>query len=136
MKMMIKIDNTVTERNICMVYKFKKSLYPKIALLKSAYSFTDKAYIYLDEDDNYYIVDIESKGKIEVNLKDFENEMIFEAVRNEIYLRTNHIRNLTISRAMASTIIGSQEEFCDQPAQYNIESCSEEILKDWFESNE
>ena len=118
-----------------MVFTFKKNLYPKIALLKSAYAFTDIAYLHLDENNDEYIVSIESKDDKQVELKDFENEMIFQTVRNEIYKRTSKIRNLTLSRAMASTIVASEDDFSELVSA-DDEACSEEILKDWFESDE
>ena len=42
---------------------FSKELYPKSALLKAAYAFTDRAYVYLDADHDRYKVDIEAKKR-------------------------------------------------------------------------
>ena len=41
--------------------KFRKELYPKIALIKAAYNFTDEAYVHLDADDEYYYVSLAPK---------------------------------------------------------------------------
>ena len=61
-----------------MQFKFNKEIYPAAVLLKSAYSFTDKAYVHLDEKEGYYIVDIEAKtGCKDIEEKDFINEMLF-----------------------------------------------------------
>ena len=46
-----------------MQMRFNKNLYSKVALLKAAYNYTDKAYLHLDADMNYYYVNIESKDK-------------------------------------------------------------------------
>lgn len=35
---------------------FSRDLYSKIALLKAAYNFTDKAYVHLDADEKSYYV--------------------------------------------------------------------------------
>ena len=51
---------------------FSKELYPQIALIKSAYAFTDRAYIHLDADDRYYIVKIHPKeGHDPITEKEF-----------------------------------------------------------------
>ena len=52
---------------------FSKEIYPKSALLKAAYSFTDKAYIYIDVSASCYEVDVEAKDGIDVTEKEFMN---------------------------------------------------------------
>ena len=37
--------------------KYNKELYSKIALIKAAYNFTDRAYVHLDADKKYYYHD-------------------------------------------------------------------------------
>ncbi len=113
-------------------YQFQKSLYPKIALLKAAYSFTDQAYIYLDSDDVYYYVEIEPKNTdVSVDERTFLNEMLAQSVRHEIYLQTKNIRELMLARAMATTVIAEpeSEDEGDQDGQTFNEN---DILKDWF----
>ena len=59
--------------------KFRKELYSKIALIKAAYNFSDRAYIHLDADGDYYYVTIEPKaGDDMVSEQEFENEMLTE----------------------------------------------------------
>lgn len=115
-----------------MLLKFDKFLYPKSVLIKSAYSFTDKAYIHLDEDKKYYTVAIEFKPDRKFNIKDFENEMLCQAARHEIYLQTKELRKLTVARALASTVIDESNELNENFVQeeYNMDS----VLKDWFEN--
>lgn len=113
-------------------YQFQKSLYPKIALLKAAYSFTDQAYIYLDADDVYYYVEIEPKNTdVSVDERTFLNEMLAQSVRHEIYQQTKNIRELMLARAMATTVIAEpeSEDEGDQDGQTFNEN---DILKDWF----
>ena len=38
--------------------RYKREIYPKTALLKAAYSFTDSVYVHLDSDDEYYYVSL------------------------------------------------------------------------------
>lgn len=45
-----------------MQFKFNKYLYFKISLIKAAYNYTDKAFMHLDADENYYYVNIEMKN--------------------------------------------------------------------------
>ena len=115
-----------------MKYKFKKELYSKTALLKAAYNFTDKAFVHLDADDYYYLVELEMKeGEQPVMEKEFTNEMVAQSVRHEIYLQTKNIRELLLARAMATTVIAQEdsEQFVsDETDEYS----EDEILKDWF----
>ena len=115
-----------------MEFKFSKALYPKIALLKSAYSFTDRAYIHLDADKENYIVRIEYKDDNQFDYHGFENEMLSQTVRDEVYRQTKELRRLTLARALASTII---EETADQEIiEENVDI--DNVLQNWFDKNE
>lgn len=120
------------ERHDIMKFRFKRELYSKTALLKAAYSYTDKAYVHLDADEDYYYVNIEMKDKGNpVSEKEFTNEMLAQSVRHEIYLQTKNIRELMLARALATSVVtdlGVLQESGDVPDQY----CENEILKDWF----
>lgn len=118
-----------------MEMKFKKNLYSKVALLKAAYNFTDIAYLHLDSDENYYYVSFElKKGKTGIVEADFENEMLTQSLRHEVYLETKNIRELMLARAVATSVIAPEEyeEFTDDEEMYS----EDEILKDWFKDNE
>lgn len=110
--------------------KFSKELYSKTALIKAAYNFTDKAYLHLDADEKYYIVTIELRdSKSSISQKDFENEMLAQSVRHEIYCQTKNIRELLMARAMATSVV------TDSNSEYEISDANfdeNEILKDWF----
>ena len=111
--------------------KFKKELYPKVALIKAAYNFTDTAYIHLDSDDRYYYVEFFMKnGEHEITEKQFLNEMLAQSVRHEVYRQTKDIRELLLARALATSVIYEEDEaYLQSEPQYN----AEEILKDWFD---
>ncbi len=115
--------------------KFCKELYPKIALIKAAYNYTDVAYVHLDADDAYYFVSVEEKqpGK-EVNEKDFINEMLAQSVRHEVYQQTKNIRELLLARAMATSVIVDKDIVEDDDGKSSF--TEDEILKDWFALNE
>lgn len=60
-----------------MIFKFNRNLYSKEAMLKAAYRFTDKAYIHLDIEDEYFIVNISLKNNnTAINENDFKNEIL------------------------------------------------------------
>lgn len=112
-------------------FQFHKSLYPKIAILKAAYTFTDRAYIHLDADDNYYYVRIEPKDDHEpLDEQSFTNEMISQSLRHEVYQETKNIRELMLARAMATTVIAEPAPEIVTPPETGFSES--EILKDWF----
>lgn len=115
--------------------KFRRELYPKIALIKAAYNYTDRAYVHLDADDAYYYVSLEPKqAGCEVSEQDFLNEILTQSVRHEVYQQTKNIRELLLARAMASSVI-VDEALVDENEESSSFSESE-ILKDWFAANE
>ena len=118
-----------------MRFKFERDIYPKVALLKASYNYTDKAFVHLDADDKYFFVEIEMKEPSEeLSEKEFLNEMLSQTIRHEVYLQTRNIRELMLARAMASTIITETDVNClddDTEGDYN----ENEILKDWFSEN-
>ena len=117
-----------------MRYRFNRNLYSKVALLKAAYNFTDKAYLHLDIDEKYYYVDFEMKNEKEsIPENEFENEMLAQAVRHEIFLQTKEIRKLLFARAMATTVVAE----CEESDEIITDEFSEnEVLKDWFSDEE
>lgn len=119
-----------------MVAKFKKDIYPKSALLKSAYNFTDKAYVHIDADECYYIVDIQPKDGETIDIDDFKNEILAQCVRIDINNKTKSIRELILARALASTIVNEKDNSIDdiEESENNIDI--DDILKDWFEKHE
>lgn len=117
--------------------KYNRELYSKTALIKAAYNFTDRAYLHLDADKSYYYVSISTKdGQQEVTNQEFENEILAQSARHEIYLQTKNIRELMLARAVATSVVAPREEVAKTDSE-NTHAFSEyEILKDWFEANE
>lgn len=113
---------------------FSKEMYPKIALVKSAYTFTDRAYIHLDANERYYIVNITPKqGCAAVTEDEFKNEILCQCVRHEVYQQTKTVRELLIARAMASTVIEHPKSASDDEIQQEPVGDENQILTDWFE---
>ena len=116
------------------IRKYRKELYSKTVLIKSAYNFIDSAYIHLDADDKYYYVTFEPKeGEKIIDEKQFVNEMLAQSVRHEVYTQTKNIRELMMARAMASSVIMTDEKIEED---LDDDFSEEEILKDWFKSND
>ncbi len=114
--------------------KFSKELYPKQALIKAAYNFTDKAYVHLDADEQYFYVSMTEKEGQSICEDSFVNEMLAQSVRHEIYLQTKNIRELLMARALATCVVMEESDTDDMGEMlYQEEQFDEEeILKDWF----
>lgn len=117
-----------------MQLRFIKKLYPKNVLIKSAYSFTDRAYLHLDEDGDYYIVTITFKNEPCFTGQEFENEMLIQTARYEVYKQTKELRKLTVARALASTIIDTTPETADDNPEEDFDI--DKVLEDWFSEDE
>jgi len=116
--------------------KFNRELYSKVALIKAAYNFTDNAYIHLDADVDYYYVTLNFKDNQDViSEDDFQNEMLAQSVRHEVYMQTKNIRELMLARAVATSVV-APEEYEDIDDLSTDEFTENEILKDWFLKNE
>lgn len=117
--------------------KYNRELYSKTALIKAAYNFTDRAYLHLDADKSYYYVVISMKdGQPEVTDQEFENEILAQSARHEIYLQTKNIRELMLARAVATSVVAPREEAEETDSEHTHAFSEDEILKDWFEANE
>ena len=115
-----------------MKIEIAKDLYPKTIILKSAYMFTDRAFIFISQTDNNYVVNIEGKnGELDIE-EEFKNELLSQALRYDVVDKTKNIRELIISRALASTVIDNDNSIIE----YENNAIDDEILKDWFDSND
>ena len=119
------------------VLKFKEKLYPHEAVMKAAYHFIDRSYIYVDTCNDEYVIEITAKNDNDVTAiaLEFENEMLAQAVRYQVYQQTHTIREILMARAMSSTITGGNTELEQDELPDSVESL-DNILMDWFEKNE
>lgn len=116
--------------------KYNKELYSKVALIKAAYNFTDRAYLHLDADKDYYYVTISAKTECtEPSRDEFENEILAQCARHEIYLQTKNIRELMLARAVATSVVAPTADG-EGESTVDTDFSEDEILKDWFEVNE
>ena len=110
---------------------YNKELYDKNILFKACYKFIDKCYVHLDLDENNFIVSITSKDdsdKCDYE-KMFSNEIIEQKNRDIIFNETKNIREMLYARALASSVIYSDE------ISKNDEKYEEnDAMKDWFDN--
>ncbi len=119
------------------ILRFNQELYPKAAVMKAAYHFIDRCYVHVDIDENDYVIDITCKSENDVEglPLEFENELLAQAVRYQVYLQTHTLREILLARALSSTITGSETALMDETLPEGIDNL-ESILTDWFEKNE
>lgn len=117
-----------------MVYRFKKDLYPKEAIIKASYFFADDFYITLDTDEEYFLVNMDPKSDlIDQNVeKEILNEVLAQTNRYLISNATKNIRELIVGRALASTMIDNR----DQGYVDDSTISAEDILVNWFDKHE
>ncbi len=111
--------------------KLTKEMYPKEAILKAAYFFTDRYYMSLDTDERYYYIEIsEKEGNAESDIdKKFRNEVITQAARYRVMQQTKNIRELILGRALASTVVDDTDTGFTDDETVN----AEDILFNWFD---
>lgn len=116
-----------------MVYKFKKDLYPKEAIIKASYFFADYFFISLDTDEEYFLVTMEPKNDgTEQNVeKEILNEVLAQTNRYIISTSTKNIRELIVGRALASTMIDNR----DQGYVDDETISADDILVNWFDKH-
>lgn len=120
-----------------MTEKFSSRLYPKEAVIKTAYSFTGRCYVHLDMDGENYVISLTGKDENSADndmlKKELDNEIISQLVRYTVSHKTSEVRQLLLGRAFSSSLIAEEKELPEYGGEY-IPS-AEKILKDWFENN-
>lgn len=117
-----------------MVYRFKKDLYPKEAIIKASYFFADDFFISLDTNDDYYLVEMMPKnGEVLQNVEqEILNEVLAQTNRYLISSATKNIREMIVGRALASTMIDNRDK-----GYVDDETISaDDILVNWFDKHE
>lgn len=119
-----------------MEIRVDKSIYSKQVLLKTAYSFSDRAYLHLSQDNQSWIIQWTDMPDQTIKPEMFENEMLSQQLREELVEKNKDIRILLLSRAFASSAL--ELESIDIPinTDNNAEDDvpGEDILKGWFDT--
>lgn len=118
---------------------YHKELYSKEALLKAAYHFTDRAYVYLGVEGDTYFVDFTPKEGITFdreNLENtFKNELLVQVIHQIISRQTSPLRELLVARALSSTLVDTADRTSEleQPMTPAAQDELDAITKDWFD---
>lgn len=96
------------------VFSINTMIYPLAAIMKTAYNYTDKYYIFLDyASDTLIEVQLKPKdytdNKLEATVGNFYNELLNQNIRQDIQKNTSHLRQLILGRALYTECIEIQE---------------------------
>ncbi len=109
-------------------------VYPRIAILKTAYIFIEKYYIFLSMDSSSLLVDMKRKDKSSVDEQDvgnFYNELLNQLLRVQIYQNTKNIRELIMARALHHTCLETEDSPTIESTEENYFHI-DDIAEDWF----
>lgn len=118
-------------------FQVDKGLYPLKAIYRTAYLFTDRYYIGLDQNEKVYIISLSGKDKkiVYEDVGEFQNELLNQSLNEIVNEKTRDIRKLIVTRALYSAFVPEEEneyegmqEKTDE-ADYNLD----EIAKAWYE---
>ena len=91
-------------------FKLKTSIYPLSAIMTTAYSFLERAYVHLDTGSKGQVV-VELKGKQQLSEKEkaeikgeFNNELLNCALREYIAKENSKIREYIVGQALYSSV--------------------------------
>ena len=121
-----------------------KDLYSREVLLKTAYSFTDRVYLHLAQDEKHWIVSWKPREGQDLDAGEFENELIAQALRENLLKETSALRQVILVRAFASTVMDDcpgdavpdpEGDAPQPPAEEEPVSDAERaaILRGWFD---
>lgn len=125
-----------------MEIRVDKDIYSKQVLLKTAYAFSDRVYLHLSQDDNFWIIQWTDMPDQDVKPEMFENELLSQQLREELVERTKDVRTLLLSRAFASSALetnGQSDTAGFDDAKNAVKQVDDEeekaadILKGWFD---
>ena len=119
--------------------QYDKEFYSKEALLKAAYHFTDRAYVYLGVEDGSFFVDFTVKGGIQFDKEklenEFKNELLAQVIHQTVSKETTVLRELLVARALSSTMVdeGISSDAAESPMTEDAQDELDAIAKDWFD---
>lgn len=119
--------------------QYDKEFYSKEALLKAAYHFTDRAYVYLGVEDGSFFVDFTAKGGTQFDKEklenEFKNELLAQVIHQTVSKETTVLRELLVARALSSTMVdeGISSDVAESPMTEDAQDELDAIAKDWFD---
>ncbi len=119
--------------------RYDKEFYSKEALLKAAYHFTDKAYVYLGVEDDSFFVDFAPKDDVSFDKEklenEFKNQLLAQVIHQTVSKETTVLRELLVARALSSTMVdeGISSDAAESPMTEDAQDELDAIAKDWFD---
>lgn len=119
--------------------QYDKEFYSKEALLKAAYHFTDRAYVYLGVEDGSFFVDFTAKGGAQFDKEklenEFKNELLAQVIHQTVSKETTVLRELLVARALSSTMVdeGISSDVAESPMTEDAQDALDAIARDWFD---
>lgn len=119
--------------------QYDKEFYSKEALLKAAYHFTDRAYVYLGVEDGSFFVDFTAKDGAQFDKEklenEFKNELLAQVIHQTVSRETTVLRELLVARALSSTMVdeGISSDAVESPMTEDAQDELDAIAKDWFD---
>lgn len=110
----IKITYKINDNKL--IFFINEKIYSLTAVMKTAYMFIDKVYIYFDyESENiikaqFTFKEVCDKPNMENVVNEFYNELLNQCLRIRIFKDTKNIRELILGRALYNTCIENEEE--------------------------
>jgi len=114
--------------------RLSRTMYQKDAILRAAFHYSDTIYFHLGADDKDFIVEYQKKnadGMFSEN--EFINEVLAQTVRSNIFEETKNIREIIMSRALASSLMKTPTNNLQTPQKTPFDPVS--ILSDWKASD-
>ncbi|ALU37871.1 His-Xaa-Ser system protein HxsD [Clostridium autoethanogenum] len=131
------------------VFFINEEIYSLTAVMKTAYIFIEKVYIYFDYEKEKLIrveftpKEIKDKDFLKKLVGEFYNELLNQTLRIEIFKETKNIRELILGRALYNTCVEVKESNSINKENYYYQMNEEdgkiifrddEISKAWGES--
>ncbi|MCB8818321.1 His-Xaa-Ser system protein HxsD [Desulfosporosinus shakirovi] len=128
-------------------FSIDERIYPLSVIMKTAYVFIDEFYLYLNYlEPNIIQVELKPKkemssSKLEDTIGEFNNELLNQTIRLEVFSKTKGIRELIFARALHSASIQLDEpqvlqniEKTESSSLTHEEDDLSRIAQNWFDA--
>lgn len=87
----------------------QSGIYPLEVVLATSHLFLDRCYIHLSKDKGGILVRLKPKGELSENqfaelVGEYENELLNQTFRRKLSMRTGHLRDAIVQRALFSAL--------------------------------
>ncbi|AWI05953.1 His-Xaa-Ser system protein HxsD [Clostridium drakei] len=97
------------------IFFVNEEIYSLTAVMKTAYMFIEKVYIYFDYEKEklirveFILKEVKDKDFLKKLVGEFYNELLNQTLRIKIFKETKHIRELILGRAFYNTCVEVEE---------------------------